>query len=106
MDGVIELDTAFAKRLGFTSDKFDGYLWKDGGFIIISFIMSKQEGKGNLSNLFHKIQELGYGIKVPTPFAKMKAIVQTHGFKETVEYLEEMMEDVKVWVKESQMVTT
>ena len=27
IEGIIELDSDFAKGLGFTSDKFEGYLW-------------------------------------------------------------------------------
>lgn len=104
-EGIIELDTPFAQRLGFTSDKFEGYLWKDDRFIVLSFIISKQEGKGNLSKLFKRIQERGYGIKVPTPFSKMVAICDTHGFKRTWEYSEDMKQNVLVWVKESPLLT-
>jgi len=98
-DGVIELDSEFGKELGFTSDKFDGRLWKKDSYIHICFIMSKHQGKGNLSKLFDKILSLGYGIKVPTPLAKMKVILLTHGFKPTVEFSKEMGY-VEVWVKE------
>lgn len=99
LEGIIELDTPFAKHLGFTSDKFDGWLWKKDKHIMISFIVSKQEGKGNLSKLFQRIQELGYEIRVPNPFAKMKAILVTHGFKRTIEYDKDMGGDVAVWIK-------
>jgi hypothetical protein len=42
-DGIINIDTEPAKRLEFTSDKFNpaSYLWKTGDTIVISFIMAK-----------------------------------------------------------------
>ncbi len=92
----IELDSVFAKELGFTSDKFDGYLWKNGEYITISFIVSKQEGKGNLSRLFKTINEKGYKIEVPTPFANMELILICHGFKKTI-INDPLMGKVEVW---------
>jgi len=99
----IVLDTPFAKELGFTSDKFDGYLWRKDNYIIISFIISLKEGQGNLSNLFKTIQSKGYGIKIPTPFARMKAICIIKGFKEMTEpFAPEhgMYDPCEVWVKD------
>lgn len=64
----------FGNKIGFTSDKFDGYLTKDGNRIWISFIMSLQEGKGNLKNLFDNIEKQGFDIIVPTAFPRMKKI--------------------------------
>lgn len=80
----IEPDSSWGQKIGFTSDKFSGYLWKEEKYITISFIESLTPGKGNLSNLFDKIQELGYGIKVPTPSARMTAIIMKKGFKPTM----------------------
>lgn len=82
---IIEPDTTFAKELGFTSDRFEGWLGKKDGYIYISFIISLQSGKGHLSELFQNIQKKGYGIKVPTPFAHMRAIIKKKGFHKTVE---------------------
>lgn len=101
-DSIIELDTFIAKELGFTSDKFSGYLWRKDNYIFISFIVSLLEGQGNLSNLFRTIQLKGFGIKVPTPFARMKAICISKGFKKTEEWFKEMGCPVEVWVKEPQ----
>jgi len=98
-DGIIELDSKFGKELGFTSDKFDGWLWKKDGDIWISFIQSKKEGKGNLSRLFDAISKRGYKIKVPTPMGKMRLILVKKGFKPTVEFVEEIKEPVEVWIK-------
>lgn len=99
-DGIIELDTDRGKQLGFTSDKFDGWLWLKEDYVCISFIVSLQPNRGNLSKLFNIIQQLGYGIKVPTPFARMKAILISHGFTQTIED-DPNLGPVEVWKKES-----
>lgn len=101
-DGPIELDSTLGKQLGFTSDKFDGWLWKKGEYITVSFIESLQQGQGNLSKLFDSITTKGYGIKVPTPFARMQSIIIAKGFKRTEEpfHPPDIMEPCEVWVKE------
>jgi len=100
--GKISLDTPFATELGFTSDKFanGSYLWKRDNYIMISFIISRFEGQGNLSRLFKKIESKGLGIKVPTPFGRMKSILMKKGFMRTEEWFEEANCPVEVWVKE------
>ena len=105
-DHIIDLDTPLANELGFTSDKFDGYLWKSGNYVVISFIISLQEGQGHLSNLFKTIESKGFGIKVPTPFARMKAIIMEKGFKKTEEWFEEADCPVEIWVKNPQSLAT
>jgi len=101
-EGIIRLDSEVGDALGFTSDKFlDGsYLWKMGDYIYISFIVSREKGKGNLSKLIETIHEKGYGIKVPTPFSRMKTILIKKGFVRTEETSERYPEPVEVWVKE------
>ena len=101
IEGIIELDSDFAKGLGFTSDKFEGYLWGYPSEIYISFIESRQQGQGNLSKLFDEIWKRGLRIKVPTPFARMEAILKHKGFKQTWEYSETFMEDCEVWIKDA-----
>ena len=79
-DGPIHLDTEDGKALGFTSDKFiHSWLWKVEDIIYISFIASKDEGKGNLIKLFQAILDAGYGIKIPTPSNRMLKITQKFG---------------------------
>ncbi len=104
-DGIIDLDTPLAEELGFTSDKFDGYLWKKGNYIVISFIISLQERQGNLKKLFSKIMDKGYGIKVPTPFARMQKICMDNGFRRTEELFKEADCMGEMWVKEPQSFT-
>ena len=78
-DGIIKLDGKRGKRLGFTSDLFDGYLWKRDKRIIISFIESRDPGKGHLKALFDRIESLGYTIAVPTPSNRMRMICEKRG---------------------------
>jgi len=98
-DHIIELGSQDAIALGFTKDKFDGYLWRKGDYVVISFIVSRQAGQGNLSKLFETIESKGYGIKVPTPFTRMQSIIMKKGFKRTEEWFEEANCPVEVWVK-------
>lgn len=102
MNQKIDLDSKLGKELGFTSGKFNGgsYLWQVDNYIYISFIHSKEEGKGNLSCLFNAILAKGYGIKVPTPFAKMELICKAKGFQKTKEWFAACEEYADVWVKE------
>lgn len=95
-DGIIELDTDAAKKLGFTSDKFDGFLWKMGDSIIISIIQSKAIGQGYFKELVEKIISLNLTVKVPTPLVRMKEIVIKNGYERTV-VDDELMGEVEVW---------
>lgn len=93
MNGYIKTDSKFAKELGFTSKLFSGYLWKDNKNIWISLIESKNEGQGNLSKLFNKIEELGYNIIVPTALRQMELICIKRGMKKVlVEVDDEIVE--------------
>ena len=97
-DGIIELDSAVGKDLGFTSDKFEGWLGKQGNYIYVSFIISKQPNQGNFHNLIEAIHKHGFKIKVPTPFWRMKIWCKNHHVKRTIEEGEPMGR-VEVWVE-------
>ncbi len=86
-DGIIKIDSKRAKPFDFTSDKFymDSYLWKTGSSITISFIASKSPGKGDFSKLVKTIINKGFTVKVPTPFATMRAILRRWQFTPTME---------------------
>ena len=73
-DGIIELDSDLALKLGFTSDKFLplSYLWLRKGTIVISAIASKQ--KGAFRQLMENIDKLGFGFEIPTPCDRMMEI--------------------------------
>lgn len=97
LDGIINLDTDRAKVLGFTSDKYEGYLWKQGDAVMVSFIVSKH--RGNFRELVQRIHALGLTVKVPTPLGRMQEIVLKNGYQHTQEpFDEEPGEMVDVWV--------
>jgi len=98
-DGIILPDSEFGKKIGFTSDKFRGYLWKRGDSIYVSMIISKKPCRGNFSRLIENILRLGYKVKVPTPIGIMPLILAKKGFKKTYEYYKELGM-VEVWIKE------
>jgi len=100
--GKIALDSPVGKSLGFTSDKFDGWLWftPDKKGIYISFIFSIQPNQGNLSKLFKAILDSGRRVIVPTPLGKMVNILQHLKFRLTLEWFEAVSEDVECWIKD------
>lgn len=98
MNGIIELDSEAGKEIGFLSSKFGGYLWKQDGAIIVSFIVSKS--KGNFRRLVERIRSLGFAVKVPTPLGRMQDIVLKNGYRHTIEHDKNMGENVEVWVLE------
>ena len=85
--------------LGFTADRFYGWLWrKPNDVIYVSFIESKQPGQGHLRELFKTLWAQGLTIKVPTPMGNMRHILRRYGFEET-ECSEDLDfgEGVEVW---------
>lgn len=98
-DFMIGLDSDFGKEIGFTSDKFEGWMWRKGEEIYISFIKSIEPNKGNLKSLINKILKRGFTVKVPTPMGLMALLVIKWGFKRTTEFWDETGEDGEVWVK-------
>jgi hypothetical protein len=82
----ISLDTRFARNIGFTSDKFIGYLWlhPKSKKVVISAIMSQQPNRGNLRRLFKMLWAKGYCIEVPEPSPALEYICQRYGFKRKV----------------------
>ena len=99
-EGKIDIDDPIGKQLCFTSDKFwIGYLWKVDNDIYISLIASKGSGKGYLSSLFNRIEELGFNIKVPNPVRHMQEILKKKNFKKNYEKHNMCDEMVEVWSK-------
>jgi len=85
IERMIAIDSPQAKTFGFTSDKFDGYLWQKDRTIIISLVNSKNPGKGDFKKLCHTIKEAGFKIQVPTPLAQMESILKKWGWKFKIE---------------------
>ncbi len=96
LDGIVQLDDDNARRIGFTSDKYDGYLWKLDGSVMVSFIVSKQ--RGNFRELVRRIHALGLTVKVPTPLGRMQEILIKNGYQHTNEMDDNTGEGVDVWV--------
>jgi len=99
-DGKIEVNSPVGKLLGFTSDKFTevSWLWKKGKTIYISFIETKQKGKGHFKQLVKRLLDLGFTVKIPCPLGLMRIIVVKWGFRKTTEY-DPRLGEVEVWVK-------
>jgi hypothetical protein len=83
MNKIIPLDSEKAIQFGFTSDRFSGWLREADDFVWISFIVSKEPGKGNLKMLFDTIEKNGYKIIVPTPSNRMVKICMERGMVKT-----------------------
>jgi hypothetical protein len=86
---------------GFTRQKFtgDSYLWKTGDRIMVSFIVAKEQGKGNFSALVKAIEADGFKVAVPTPLGKMPSILQRWGFRPHYEVEPDLGETVEVWCR-------
>jgi len=91
-----------ATKLGFTKDKFDGWIGYNDSqrrpVVIISFIMSKEPGKGNVSRFIHGLLDRNFEVQIPTPMDKMIIFVRKHGFRERI-IKDRLMGPVEVWIK-------
>jgi hypothetical protein len=84
--GMIELDSEFAKKIGFISKRFMScsHLWGDGNRIIIQTIECTDRRRGYLRDLFRAIWDLGVEIAVRTPLYTMEQILVHYDFKKTI----------------------
>lgn len=96
-EGMIRLDSEHAQEFGFTSDKFEGWLWKRDNVITVSFIISRQEGQGHFSRLLNAVWAKGYTIQVPTPLGPMRTILQKKGFQRKAVYDRAFQDWVEIW---------
>lgn len=81
-------DSDIGHAVGFTSDKFSGWCWVEGDRFFISFIESHHPGQGHLRRLIQRVMAHGYQVAVPTPFARMRSILERLGFTPMVEETE------------------
>ncbi|MCJ7443185.1 MAG: hypothetical protein MUO26_01405 [Methanotrichaceae archaeon] len=83
--GLIELDSDFAKEIKFISSRFlsCSYLWGEGNRIIINALECTDRRKGYLRDLFKAIWDLGAEIAVRTPLGAMEQILMHYGFART-----------------------
>jgi len=75
-DGCILPDSTWGKEFGFTSDRFDGWLWKMGHWIVVSQITSHEPGSGHFKHLIRRIKDFAFDVAVPTPLAQMEAVLR------------------------------
>lgn len=85
-EGSIRLESDLANDLGFTPDKFSGYLWfdKNTEVFTVSLITSLHPGKGNVRKLLDTLKSRYKIIHIPTPSERMKYIALKAGFKECI----------------------
>ena len=98
--GLIELDSDFARKVGFVSSRFIScsYLWGEGNRIIINTIECTDRRRGYLRDLFKTIWDLGIEIAVRTPLGTMEQILVHYGFKKTV-VADPISGKSELWVK-------
>jgi hypothetical protein len=97
-DFVCEPGDPRVKEYGWQKSKFRGYLSIADKTIYVSSVWSLQMGKGNYSRLIRNLHKAGFEIKVPSPFPRMESICQHLGFVRTMEYFEQSLEYIDVWV--------
>lgn len=98
--GIIEMDSEFAKKIGFVSSRFLSccYLWDEGNRIIIRTIECIDWRRGYLRELFKAIWGLGAEIVVLSPLSTMQEILVHYGFKKT-QVQDRIYGKVELWVK-------
>jgi hypothetical protein len=82
--------------------EFIGWLTEDNRGVFISFIDSKDKGRGNFSKLLDELKEKYDWIKIPSPSNDMVEITARKGFRLVQEFFPEPfgeMGDVMVWKK-------
>lgn len=80
--------------------EFRGWIGEDGGGVWVSFIVSKDMGRGNFSRFLGELRKKYAWIKVPTPSERMRRICLKKGFRAVMEYFPapfDEMGEVLVW---------
>lgn len=96
-DGII--NPSSTAPFGFSAELFDGWLWKIGNDIMISFIECRLPCQGHFRRLIENILSHGFNVKIPTPLGRMKRIVQRNGYEKTNVFDKDFGEMIEVWVK-------
>lgn len=98
-DGEILPGSEVGNLFGFTPERFDGWLWKKDGKIIISFIQSLQPEQGHFKALVKAIHDAGYPVVVPTPLGRMAHILAHWGFTHSRVWDDVYQDNVELWTK-------
>lgn len=101
MSGVLE-NTTEVEGLNYYSlpDTLDGYavLEEDEKTLWLSFIISKEEGKGHFRKFLDEVEKK-FTIKVPTPSNRMCGILSKRGYVLKKEFFVETNEYGEVMIK-------
>lgn len=95
----IPIGHPLATDLGFTADRFSGYLWLMGSDLYVSLVDARVRGQGHFRAFVEAALAKGLTVKIPTPLGRMEHIVRRWGFEHTFEPSE--MGACEVWVKHS-----
>jgi hypothetical protein len=95
-DGIIEVDSDIGKVLGFTSDRWIGWLWLSGDKIFLSYVEALHPGQGHLHQLRQAIEAAGYRVAVPIPLYQMREILRHWGFSMHMEK-DSKLGNVEIW---------
>ena len=78
---LIAIDSPYAQALGFTSDKFIGYLdERPINVMNIPLIESRQRFNGDLSRFLDVLSGYGYTVRVVNPSVTMRSVLRAKGF--------------------------
>lgn len=86
------------EEIGFTRDKFGGYLWRKGNDLWFSLIVSVKPSNGAVRDLINKSEAAGYRVLVPTPLGTMQSILEHYRFKPLMTAADDG-EALEVWVR-------
>lgn len=75
-----EPGSAFCESIGFTPEKFDGYVFEDGKVCWLSLVIAKNPGHGHFSDVLDSLDKKGMEVRVPTPSLHMQTILSAKGF--------------------------
>lgn len=87
-----------AISLRWTSARFEGWMFRHGMEVYISYVESKNPGQGDFRTFVDGLLADGYTVKVPCPLFSMTDILHHLGFARTIERTH-YGEACEVWVK-------
>jgi hypothetical protein len=96
-DGEVRIGDPLAEELGFTAERFDGYLWLVRTDLYVSLVDAKHIGQGHFRAFVEKALAKGLTVKIPTPLGRMEHIVRRWRFKHVTEMSE--LGPCDVWVR-------
>ena len=71
---MLLIEPSYSSLIGWTPDKFTGYIAVDGKTVWIKVIQSKKKNMGYLRRFFESLVAKGYTVKVVSPMETMEKI--------------------------------